>query len=30
VLDLGVNYFSERGLLGIELHPEFEENQRTP
>ena len=22
-LDLGVNYYDERGLLGIELHPEF-------
>ena len=26
VLDLGVNNFSERGLLGIALHPDFDEN----
>lgn len=26
VLDLGVNSFSERGLLGIALHPNFSEN----
>jgi glucose/arabinose dehydrogenase len=26
VLDLGVNSFSERGLLGIALHPEFPED----
>jgi uncharacterized repeat protein (TIGR01451 family) len=26
VLDLGVNNFSERGLLGIALHPDFESN----
>ncbi|HUR16288.1 MAG TPA: PQQ-dependent sugar dehydrogenase, partial [Candidatus Limnocylindrales bacterium] len=26
VLDLGVNYFDERGLLGIALHPAFAEN----
>ncbi len=26
VLDLGVNNFSERGLLGIALHPDFENN----
>ena len=26
VLDLGVNFFSERGLLGIALHPDFDEN----
>jgi len=26
VLDLGVNNFSERGLLGIALHPDFETN----
>jgi hypothetical protein len=26
VLDLGVNFFSERGLLGIALHPDFAEN----
>ncbi|HUG47607.1 MAG TPA: PQQ-dependent sugar dehydrogenase [Candidatus Limnocylindria bacterium] len=25
VLDLAVNYFDERGLLGIELHPDFPE-----
>jgi glucose/arabinose dehydrogenase len=27
VLDLGVNFASERGLLGIALHPQFESNQ---
>jgi uncharacterized repeat protein (TIGR01451 family) len=27
VLDLGVNFFSERGLLGIALHPDFDRNQ---
>jgi hypothetical protein len=26
VLDLAVNSFSERGLLGIALHPDFEDN----
>ncbi|MDJ0789575.1 MAG: PQQ-dependent sugar dehydrogenase [Myxococcota bacterium] len=26
VLDLDVNYASERGLIGIELHPDFETN----
>jgi len=26
VLDLAVNYFDERGLLGIAVHPEFESN----
>ena len=26
VLDLAVNYFDERGLLGIALHPEFDSN----
>jgi aldose sugar dehydrogenase len=26
VLDLGVNFASERGLLGIALHPDFDEN----
>src|SRR5687768_3702079 len=26
VLDLGVNWSSERGLLGIALHPEFPDN----
>jgi hypothetical protein len=26
VLDLAVNFFDERGLLGIELHPDFAEN----
>ena len=26
VLDLGVNFFSERGLLGIALHPDFPTN----
>jgi glucose/arabinose dehydrogenase/plastocyanin len=26
VLDLAVNFFDERGLLGIALHPEFESN----
>src|SRR5262245_56169297 len=26
VLDLGVNNFSERGLLGIAVHPDFDEN----
>jgi aldose sugar dehydrogenase len=26
VLDLAVNFFDERGLLGIAVHPEFEEN----
>jgi uncharacterized repeat protein (TIGR01451 family) len=29
VLDLGVNFFSERGLLGIALHPDFDRNQRS-
>src|SRR5262245_39361081 len=27
VLNLGVNFFSERGLLGIALHPDFDRNQ---
>ncbi len=27
VLDLGVNSFSERGLLGIALHPDFDPNR---
>lgn len=26
VIDLAVNYFDERGLLGIALHPDFESN----
>jgi glucose/arabinose dehydrogenase len=26
VLDLAVNFFDERGLLGIALHPDFAEN----
>jgi glucose/arabinose dehydrogenase/plastocyanin len=26
VLDLAVNYFDERGLLGIEIHPDFASN----
>lgn len=26
VLDLAVNFFDERGLLGIAVHPEFEDN----
>ena len=26
VLDLAVNFFDERGLLGIALHPEFDDN----
>ena len=31
VLDLAVNNFSERGLLGITLHPDFHDrNPRTP
>ena len=29
-LDLAVNNFSERGLLGIALHPDFEEPLRLP
>src|SRR5262249_48361280 len=29
VLDLGVNIFSERGLLGIALHPDFAVNQQS-
>ncbi|HEX7067962.1 MAG TPA: hypothetical protein VF295_07140 [Candidatus Limnocylindria bacterium] len=26
VLDLAVNFFDERGLLGIALHPDFDSN----
>jgi glucose/arabinose dehydrogenase len=29
VLDLGVNFFSERGLLSIALHPDFDPNRRS-
>src|SRR5260370_27915546 len=29
VLDRGVNFFSERGLLGIALHPHFDRNRRS-